>query len=119
MMIRYNAAHRGAESDIFEPLGADCPPILSYTATRWGRLLQPVPESGFEEGLPAAECYRFAISHPAVRTVMCAARTREEIADDVRGVRPGPLAPDRMDHVRAFGDAVHAAAKGGQRWMFR
>lgn len=119
MMIRYNAAHRGAEPDIFKPLGPDCPPIITYTATRWGRLLQPVSEAGFDEGLTPPECYRFALTHPAVATTMCAARTREELAENVRGVRDGPLPPDRMEQVRAFGDAVHAAARGGQRWMFR
>ena len=119
MMIRYNAAHRGAEADIFEPLGDAYPPILSYTATRWGRLLQPVPEAGFAEGLTAAECYRFALTHPAVHAAMCAARSREELAANVRGVLEGPLPEERLPQVRAFGDAVHAAAKGGQRWMFR
>lgn len=119
MMIRYNAAHRGAETDVFEPLGATCPPILSYTATRWGRLLQPVPEAGFDEGLSAPDCYRFALSHPAVRTAMCAARSREELAEDVRGALRGPLSAGRLEAVCAFGDAVHASARGGQRWMFR
>jgi aryl-alcohol dehydrogenase-like predicted oxidoreductase len=119
MMIRYNAAHRGAETDIFEPLGDACPAIIDYTATRWGRLLLPVPEAGFDAGLSASECYRFGLSHPAVDTVLCAARSAEEIREDVRGVRQGPLEADRMREVRAFGDAVHAQARGGQRWMFR
>ena len=87
MMIRYNAAHRGAETDIFEPLGDACPAIIDYTATRWGRLLLPVPEAGFDAGLSAAECYRFGLSHPAVDTVLCAARSAEEMREDVRGVR--------------------------------
>ena len=119
MMIRYNAAHRGAETDVFEELGSDCPAILAYTATRWGRLLQPVPEAGFDEGLSAATCYRFALSHPAVAATMCAARSGDELAEDVAGVLEGPIPPERMEYVRSFGDAVHADARGGQRWMFR
>lgn len=35
LMIRYNAAHRGAEIDIFPHLSAHDPAIISYTATRW------------------------------------------------------------------------------------
>jgi hypothetical protein len=30
----------------------------------------------------------------------------------------GPLAQERLDEVRRFGDAVHEAARGGMRWMF-
>lgn len=119
MMIRYNAAHRGAEPDIFGALGDDCPAIIGYTATRWGRLLLPVPEAGFEAGLSASECYRFGLSNPAVDTVLCAARSAEEIRENVEGVLEGPLDEERLHEVRAFGDAVHAQARGGQRWMFR
>jgi|GEM_PF-1381896 len=55
LMIRYNAAHRGAETDIFPHLKAHNPGIVSYTSTRWTRLLrrpkgwrpdQPVPTAG-------------------------------------------------------------------------
>ena len=34
-MIRYNAAHRGAEQEIFPHLAAHNPGLVSYTATRW------------------------------------------------------------------------------------
>ncbi len=119
MMIRYNAAHRGAETDIFEALGDDCPAIIGYTATRWGRLLLPLPEKGFETGLSAPDCYRFALTNPAVDTVLCAARSAEETRENVHGVLAGPLDEARLREVRAFGDAVHAHAQGGQRWMFR
>jgi len=119
LMIRYNAAHRGAETDIFDELGDDRPGILSYTATRWGTLLQPVPKAGFENGMTGPECYRFVLGHPAVDVALCAARSGAELAEDVAGVLEGPLDPARLDEVRRFGDAVHANARGGARWMFR
>ncbi|OGF97973.1 MAG: hypothetical protein A2Z06_04700, partial [Candidatus Glassbacteria bacterium RBG_16_58_8] len=43
-MLRYNAAHRGLEGDFLEgldPLGL--PGVLTYTATRWGKLLVRPP----------------------------------------------------------------------------
>jgi aryl-alcohol dehydrogenase-like predicted oxidoreductase len=118
LMIRYNAAHRGAETDIFDELGDDRPGILSYTATRWGMLLQPVPRAGFENGMTGPECYRFVLGHPAVDVALCAARSGEELDEDVLGVLEGPLDPARLDEVRRFGDAVHANARGGYLWMF-
>ena len=41
MMIRYNAAHRGAETEIFPHLPESNPAVVGFTATRWTRLLRP------------------------------------------------------------------------------
>jgi aryl-alcohol dehydrogenase-like predicted oxidoreductase len=118
LMIRYNAAHRGAEQEVFASFSDRKPAIISYTATRWGMLLQPLPRAGFPQGMPAGDCYRFALSHPAVDTVLCAARTPAELGEDVSAALEGPLADARLAEVRRFGDAVHATARGGRRWMF-
>jgi aryl-alcohol dehydrogenase-like predicted oxidoreductase len=119
LMIRYNAAHRGAEREVFPALAERRPGIIAYTATRWGMLLKPLPRLGYPAGMTAAECYRFALSHPAVDTVLCGARTPEELREDAWGAAAGPLDPERSVEVRRFGDAVHTAARGGQQWMFR
>lgn len=122
LMIRYNAAHRGAEREVFDTLDPDParrPGVIAYTATRWGMLMDPLPEHGFPTAMTGPECYRFALAHPAVDMAWCAARTRAELEADVAGVGAGPLPADRLDEVRRFGDAVHDAATGGRRWMFR
>lgn len=121
LMIRYNAAHRGAERELFATLPsnpAERPGIIAYTATRWGMLLNGVPARGFPEGMTAAECYRFALANAHVDTVWCAARSFEELTEDVAGVAAGPLPHQRYQEVCRFGDAVHAVATGGRRWMF-
>ncbi len=118
LMLRYNAAHRGAEAEVFAGLPTPRPGIIAYTATRWGMLLQPLPDQGFSAGMSAGECYRFALSHPSVDLVLCAAGSANQLRADVTAVRDGPLASARMAEVRRFGDAVHAAASGGRRWMF-
>jgi aryl-alcohol dehydrogenase-like predicted oxidoreductase len=119
LMIRYNAAHRGAESEVFEELGEERPGILTYTATRWGMLLQPQPDDGFPQGMTGPECYRFVLGHPSVDAALCAARTGAELEENAAGILEGPLSPERAAEVRRFGDAVHARARGGRRWMFR
>ncbi|OGU03733.1 MAG: hypothetical protein A2085_03125 [Gemmatimonadetes bacterium GWC2_71_10] len=121
LMIRYNAAHRGAEREIFAvlaELGERRPGIIAYTATRWGMLLEPQPRRGYMHGMTGGECYRFVLEHPMVDMVWCAARSAAELRADVDGVLAGPLDPERRDEVRAFGDAVHNTARGGRRWMF-
>src|SRR5262249_53240876 len=37
LMIRYNAAHRGAETDVFPTTVGLGMPVVTYTALRWGR----------------------------------------------------------------------------------
>ncbi len=109
LMIRYNAAHRGAEKEIFATLPDPRPGVIAYTATRWGRLLKPA------KGLAAMsppECYRFAIGHSAVDTVLCGAGSYEELEANAKGVMQGPLELPRLAEVKQFGDAVRATATG-------
>src|SRR5262249_31751211 len=109
LMIRYNAAHRGAEGEIFAGLAEPRPGIIAYTATRWGRLLKPLKDLG---PMSAAECYRFALGHSAVDVVLCGAASYDELRDDAAGVVAGPLSPERLVEVKRFGDAVRATATG-------
>jgi len=119
LMLRYNAAHRGVEREVFAPLGDERPAIISYTATRWGMLMQPQPTAGSPAAMQAPECYRFVLGHPSVDVALCAAGSLDELAEDIAGVNLGPLSPERLAEVKLFGDAVHRNAKGGGRWMFR
>ena len=61
-MIRYNAAHRGAEREVFPVTDALGLPVIAYTALRWGGLLRPTPDDppGFVVP-PAPAWYRFVL----------------------------------------------------------
>lgn len=112
LMIRYNAAHRGAEREIFASLPerrSERPGIISYTATRWGRLLKP---AGGLEPMTAGECYRFVLAHPAVDVVLTGAKSYDELVENARAVHEGPLGARRLEEIRAFGDAVRGTATG-------
>ncbi|HEY1959205.1 MAG TPA: aldo/keto reductase [Polyangiaceae bacterium] len=113
LMIRYNAAHRGAEKEIFADLPAPRPAIVAYTATRWGKLLQP---SGDRGPMTPEECYRFPLSNPNVDVVLCGPRSYEELEQDARGVALGPLPESRLTEIRAFGDLVRATASSRIAW---
>jgi len=119
LMIRYNAAHRGAERQVFDSLGDRRPGVIAYTATRWGDLLRPRPDIGFPAPMTAPECYRFVLEHPAVDTVLCGARSTEELRQDIEEVGRGALDPLRREEVLRFGDAVHARPRRrSSRFMF-
>ncbi len=120
MMLRYNAAHRGAETEIFNRLPEPKPGVMAYTATRWGDLLKSRPDLGFEKGMTAPECYRFALTHPAVDAALCGARTFAELQEDIEGIAEGPLSEERYREAVRFGDAVHRKpTRRGTRYAWR
>jgi predicted aldo/keto reductase-like oxidoreductase len=106
--IRYNAAHRGAEEDIFPHLKTEGRPgIVSYTATRWGQLINPkrIPEG--DDVLPASSCYRFALSNPFVDVCMCGPRDKKQMREALTTLELGPLDQEEMERMRRIGDYVH------------
>jgi len=111
IMMRYNAAHRGAEDDIFPRLGHN-PGVVSYTATRWSYLLRR-PKGWPKEGrIPTAgECYRFVLSNPHVHVCMTAPKSMKEIEENIAAVQRGPLGAEDLAFMRQFGDIVHAQKK--------
>jgi aryl-alcohol dehydrogenase-like predicted oxidoreductase len=119
LMVRYNAAHRGAETELFATLGSDRPGIVAYTATRWGTLLKKAPSPADHEPLCAEECYRFSLSHPCVDLVLCGPRNGAELKDAVRAAERGPLDDEALRRARAVGDGVHAVYRDRRfRWPF-
>ena len=109
LMIRYNAAHRGAEEEIFPRLPAHHPGVVSYTATRWSFLLRR-PRSWPKDGrIPSAGmCYRFVLSNPNVDVCLTAPSNLKQLEENLAAVRQGPLAEDDIEFMRAFGDLVHS-----------
>jgi aryl-alcohol dehydrogenase-like predicted oxidoreductase len=107
LQVRYNAAHRGAESEVFRGLSADRPGISTYTATRWGKLLKGKHMPPGHEPMTAAECYRFALSNPSVDLCLAGPRTEEEMIQGLEALAQGPLEPEEMERARRIGDYVH------------
>jgi aryl-alcohol dehydrogenase-like predicted oxidoreductase len=109
LMLRYNAAHRGAEQDIFPHLALHNPAVISYTATRWTALLRR-PRGWPQDGrIPTPGlCYRFALSDPRVHVCLTAPSNRAQFKENLTAMREGPLDEEEMAFMRQFGDAVHA-----------
>jgi aryl-alcohol dehydrogenase-like predicted oxidoreductase len=112
LMIRYNAAHRGAEQDIFPYLSQHNPGIISYTATRWSYLLRRPKGWPKNERIPTAgECYRFVLSNPNVHVCLTAPRNQKQLQENIDAVRRGPLSDDDVQFMKEFGDAVYRQNK--------
>lgn len=107
LQVRYNAAHRGAETDVFKDLPQGRPGISVYTATRWGKLLKARGMPDGEVPLTAAECYRFALSHPAVDNCLAGPRNEAQMMEGLKALSAGPLDPEESARIRRIGDFVH------------
>ena len=106
LMIRYNAAHPGAEQEIFPRLAGRRPAVVAYTATAWRKLLR-APRGWTGKVPTAGECYRFCLSSPHVDVVLTGPRSATELRENLAALEKGPLPPEEMREMRAFGRAVH------------
>jgi predicted aldo/keto reductase-like oxidoreductase len=106
--FRYNAAHRGAEQDIFPYIGKERRPgMVAFTATRWGKLLDPKKMPPRENPPTAGDCYRFVFSQPAVDVCMSGAKTLEEMRGNLAALDAGPMSADELERMRRLGDHVY------------
>jgi len=106
LMVRYNAAHPGAERDIFPHLAMRNPWVVAYTATSHRKLLKPV--RGHEGRVPTAgDCYRFCLTSPQVDVVLTGPRTVAELRENLAAIEKGPLDPAELDWMRGFGKLAH------------
>jgi predicted aldo/keto reductase-like oxidoreductase len=108
LMIRYNAAHRGAEQQIFPVTDALGLPVIAYTGLRWGALLQPTPDDPPGFVVPAAPAwYRFMLQHPSVTVALTAPRDRRELEEDLTVLNaPGPLSAEEYELLAEHGRRV-------------
>jgi aryl-alcohol dehydrogenase-like predicted oxidoreductase len=106
--IRYSAVHSGAEQDAFPALGGEGRPgVVSFTAAAWGKLLDPAKMPPGEQPPAPADCYRFALSHPAVDVCMVGAKSVSQMKEDLEALTRGPLDPDEMARMRRIGDHIY------------
>ncbi len=111
-MIRYNAAHRGAERDVFPHLPRENRPgIMAFTATRWGSLLKAKRMPPGERPLTSSECYRFVLTSPYVDVCQTGPRNEGEVDDALVTLDGGPLTEAEMARVCRIGDYVYRIGK--------
>ena len=116
LMIRYNAAHTGAEQDIFPHLAKNKPAIVAYTATRWRSLLKR-PKGWNGPVMTAVDCYRFCLSNPHVDLVLTGPKNQQQLQENLRNLREkGPLQEEENRWISDFGQVVH---KASSRFTFR
>jgi aryl-alcohol dehydrogenase-like predicted oxidoreductase len=116
IMVRYNAVHPGAETEVFPYAGEGGPGVVSYTATRWGNLLDPTALPGNEPHPRASDCYRFVLTNPAVSIAMCAPRDASDLDEALATIERGPMSADELAWMKRVGAHVKRATAGRRRF---
>jgi predicted aldo/keto reductase-like oxidoreductase len=113
LMIRYNAAHRGAETEVFPVTDKLGLPVVVYTCLRWGALLQPTPDDPVGYVPPRAPAwYRFALQSPSVAVALAAPANRAELEEDLTVLDAAePLSPEEYEQLAAQGRRVRRHAR--------
>lgn len=105
--IRYNAANRGAEKDVFPQLPEDRPGIVAFTATRRMSLVNSRRIPAHEKRPTAGDCYRFVLSHPAVDVVITGPSKAGQLEENMKEMANGPMTDVELDWMRRIGDSVY------------
>jgi aryl-alcohol dehydrogenase-like predicted oxidoreductase len=111
LMHRFNMAHRKATVEVFPAAAKARTPIVAFTATRWGTLLEPHADW---PGLPptASDCYRYCLAQPSVQVVLTAPRSLAELEQNLDVLELPAMSKLERGQWQRFGDLVHGAGKG-------
>ena len=109
LMLRYNPVHRGAETDVFPFIQErKHPTIATYTSTRWGHLLDSDKMPPGEIPLTARDCYRYALSNPAVDMVIAGPANGDQMGKAISALEAGPLEPEERARIERIGAHIYA-----------
>ena len=112
--LRYNAAHRGAEAEVFDHLpDQGGPGIVTFTSNRWGSLMDPARMPPGEPPPSAADCYRFVLAHPRVHVACCGPANTEELRQNLECLEQGPMSDEELERMRRIGRHVY---ESGAPW---
>jgi aryl-alcohol dehydrogenase-like predicted oxidoreductase len=110
VMVRHNAAHRGAETSVFPHCTARGTGVLTFSNLCYGRMLHRSP-AVLSEKVTAPDCYRYSLSQPGVHACIAAPRRHSELVENLAVVDNPLVEPQRLAELRAHGDYVYARSK--------
>ena len=106
--VRYNAVHRGAEEEVFAQLPAENRPgIVSFTATKWGKLLKARNMPRGETPVTAGDCYRFVLTNNDVDVCMCGPSNLVQLRHAIKSLDKGPMSEEELKRIKKIGDYMH------------
>ena len=105
--VRYNAANRGADVDLFPHLPSERPGVIAFTATRRMSLTKSKKIPDEEKRPTAGDCYRFALTNPAVDVVITGPSNQSQLEENIQEAAKGPMTEEELVWMRRIGDYVY------------
>jgi len=112
--VRYNAANRGAEEDLFPHLPEDRPGMVVFQATKRMTLSKSRKIPAEEKRASAGDCYRFVLSNPCVDVVITGPSKAKYLQENIAEVSKGPMTDEELEWMRRIGDYVY-----GKKRMYK
>ncbi|MFW6128617.1 MAG: aldo/keto reductase [Candidatus Aminicenantaceae bacterium] len=107
LMVRYNAAHRGAEMDLFPYLPQQKPGIIGFTATDYMQLARSKKIPKKEQRPSAGDCYRFVLSNPDIDMTITSPWKYSQMKENLVETNKGLMNSDELKWMRRIGDYVY------------
>ncbi len=117
IMVRYNAAHTGAEKEVFPFVDKRRVGVVSYTATRWGSLLDKRNTPVGDKTPQASDCYRFALTNPHVDVVLTGPKNGAELDEAMSALDRGPMTEEELAWMKRVGQAIRAKKNLQSRFL--
>lgn len=105
--VRYNAANRGAEEDLFPPLLNKRPGVVAFNATKRMSLARSNRIPADEERPTAGDCYRYVLTNASVDVVITGPSTAEQLEENLAEAAKGPMTAGEIEWMRRIGDYVY------------
>ena len=110
IMVRFNIAHRIAQSRLFSELPTDPAArqgIMTFksTAGMRGPLFEPLRRFPQMAAPTPGDLYRYSLSQSVVDVCLTGWRNRLEIDQALEAFEKGELSPEERERLEAFGDA--------------
>ncbi len=109
--LRYNAANRGADKNVFPQLPEIRPGIVAFTATRRMSLVRSHKIPKDEKRPTAGDCYRFVLTNPHVDVVITAPSQAAQLQENLTEVIKGPMSETELAWMRRIGDYVYGRSQ--------
>ncbi len=110
VMVRYNCAHRGVETEVLPATRAASTGVVAFTTLRWGTLLQRPDDWPADRPTPSAvDCYRYVLNNRDVHLALTGARTWEQLESNLQAADDSqpPLSSEELAWLKEFGDVVY------------
>lgn len=110
LMVRYNIAHRGAESEIFPHLPVQRPGIIAFNTSHdvSGMLSVPPPSLPPGRFVPTVpHLYRYCLDNPNVDVVLAGPSNRAQLEQGLSALDMPPHDERMTSYLRKYGD-LHA-----------